>query len=107
MGTAISFALERAIVNFFPIILGAGIFAWFFGNRLRSLKTSTRTLIYAFAGTAGGLISYWNFDFPKDENSPVAFALVAIAISVVSYAVIAPIVFLRSRKKEAASSQDA
>lgn len=100
METVLVFAFERAIVNLAPILLGFGLAAWLIGGRLKrsGLGPTARSLVYALFGMIGGLLTYYSYDFARDDNRLVSLILVGAAMYILCFFIALAVTLFTSRR---------
>lgn len=99
MQTVLTFALEQTILNSFAILLGIVASVLLLGSFLgrRRTRPLVRSFVYSIGGVIGGIWGYIAFD-QEPATQYLTVPVLALSFLVVCFAVIAPIVYFRSRK---------
>lgn len=99
MQTVLRFALEQTILNSFAIVLGIAASVLLLGSFLDKRRTRplVRSLVYSAGGVAGGIWGYMAFD-KEPATQYLTLPVLALCFLAVTFAVVAPIVYYRSRK---------
>lgn len=99
MQTVLRFALEQSILNAFAILFGIVASVLLLGSFLDKRRTRplVRSLVYSVGGVIGGIWGYIAFD-KEPATQYLTVPVLALCFLGASFAVVAPIVYYRSRK---------